>query len=115
MHLEAAAALQGLLQHGQGLGQHIGHAAAHLAVGVGVVAQRVVKAVAGPGDRNLEQLTVLTQQVQVAVYGAQAHFGVLRPHPGIDKNPVRLHKPFGQLPRWGAKNVLSLILIALLL
>ena len=84
MHLEAAAALQGLLQHGQGLGQHIGHAAAHLAVGMGVVAQRVVKAVAGPGDRNLEQLTVLTQQVQVAVYGAQAHFGVLRPHPGID-------------------------------
>ena len=44
MHLEAAAALQGVLQHGQGLGQHIGHAAAHLAVGVGVVAQRVVKA-----------------------------------------------------------------------
>ena len=29
------------------------------------------------------------------------------------KNPVRLHKPFGQLPRWGAKNVLSLNLIAL--
>ena len=29
------------------------------------------------------------------------------------KNPVRLHKPFGQLPRWGAKNVLPLNLIAL--
>ena len=28
------------------------------------------------------------------------------------KNPVRLHKPFGQLPRWGAKNVLPLNLIA---
>ena len=27
------------------------------------------------------------------------------------KNPVRLHKPFGQLPRWGAKNVLTLNLI----
>ena len=25
------------------------------------------------------------------------------------KNPVRLHKPFGQLPRWGAKNVLLLL------
>ena len=31
------------------------------------------------------------------------------------KNPVRLHKPFGQLPRWGAKNVLPLNLIALLI
>ena len=30
------------------------------------------------------------------------------------KNPVRLHKPFGQLPRWGAKNVLPLNLMALL-
>ena len=30
------------------------------------------------------------------------------------KNPVRLHKPSGQLPRWGAKNVLPLNLIALL-
>ena len=29
------------------------------------------------------------------------------------KNPVRLHKPFGQLPRWGAKNVLPLNLTAL--
>ena len=29
------------------------------------------------------------------------------------KNPVRLHKPSGQLPRWGAKNVLPLNLIAL--
>ena len=29
------------------------------------------------------------------------------------KYPVRLHKPFGQLPRWGAKNVLPLNLIAL--
>ena len=29
------------------------------------------------------------------------------------KNPVRLHKPFGQLPRRGAKNVLPLNLIAL--
>ena len=29
------------------------------------------------------------------------------------KNPVRLHNPFGQLPRWGAKNVLPLNLIAL--
>ena len=28
------------------------------------------------------------------------------------KNPVRLHNPFGQLPRWGAKNVLPLNLIA---
>ena len=28
------------------------------------------------------------------------------------KNPVRLHKPFGQLPRWGAKNVLPLNLMA---
>ena len=28
------------------------------------------------------------------------------------KNPVRLHKPFGQLPRWGAKNILPLNLIA---
>ena len=28
------------------------------------------------------------------------------------KNPVRLHNPFGQLPRWGAKNVLPLSLIA---
>ena len=27
------------------------------------------------------------------------------------KNPVRLYKPFGQLPRWGAKNVLPLNLI----
>ena len=25
------------------------------------------------------------------------------------KNPVRLHKPFGQLPRWGVKNVLLLL------
>ena len=30
------------------------------------------------------------------------------------KNPVRLHKPFGQLPRWGAKDDLPLNLIALL-
>ena len=30
------------------------------------------------------------------------------------KNPVRLHNPFGELPRWGAKNVLPLNLIALL-
>ena len=29
------------------------------------------------------------------------------------KNPVRLHNPFGELPRWGAKNVLPLNLIAL--
>ena len=29
------------------------------------------------------------------------------------KNPVRLHKPSGQLSRWGAKNVLPLNLIAL--
>ena len=29
------------------------------------------------------------------------------------KNPVCLHNPFGQLPRWGAKNVLPLNLIAL--
>ena len=29
------------------------------------------------------------------------------------KNPVRLHKPSGQLPRWGAKNDLPLNLIAL--
>ena len=29
------------------------------------------------------------------------------------KNPVRLHNPFGALPRWGAKNVLPLNLIAL--
>ena len=29
------------------------------------------------------------------------------------KNPVRLHNPFGQLPRWGAKNVLLLNLITL--
>ena len=28
------------------------------------------------------------------------------------KNPVRLHNPFGELPRWGAKNVLPLNLIA---
>ena len=28
------------------------------------------------------------------------------------KNPVRLYKPFGELPRWGAKNVLPLNLIA---
>ena len=28
------------------------------------------------------------------------------------KNPVRLHNPFGELPRWGAKNVLLLNLIA---
>ena len=28
------------------------------------------------------------------------------------KNPVRLYKPFGQLPRWGAKNILPLNLIA---
>ena len=28
------------------------------------------------------------------------------------KNPVCLHNPFGQLPRWGAKNVLPLNLIA---
>ena len=27
------------------------------------------------------------------------------------KNPVRLHNPFGELPRWGAKNVLPLNLI----
>ena len=27
-------------------------------------------------------------------------------------NPVRLHKPFGELPRWGAQNVLPLNLIA---
>ena len=30
------------------------------------------------------------------------------------KNPVRLHNPFGELPRWGAKNVLPLNLMALL-
>ena len=30
------------------------------------------------------------------------------------KNPVRLHNPIGELPRWGAKNVLPLNLIALL-
>ena len=30
------------------------------------------------------------------------------------KNPIRLHKHSGQLPRWGAKNVLPLNLIALL-
>jgi hypothetical protein len=30
------------------------------------------------------------------------------------KNPVRLHTPFGELPRWGAKNVLPLNLMALL-
>ena len=30
------------------------------------------------------------------------------------KNPVRLHNPFGELPRWGAKNVLLLNLMALL-
>ena len=29
------------------------------------------------------------------------------------KNPVRLHNPIGELPRWGAKNVLLLNLIAL--
>ena len=29
------------------------------------------------------------------------------------KNPVRLHNPFGELPRWGAKKVLPLNLIAL--
>ena len=29
------------------------------------------------------------------------------------KNPVRLHNPIGELPRWGAKNVLPLNLIAL--
>ena len=29
------------------------------------------------------------------------------------KNPVRLHNPFGELLRWGAKNVLPLNLIAL--
>ena len=29
------------------------------------------------------------------------------------KNPVRLHNPFGELPRWGAKNVLPLNIIAL--
>ena len=29
------------------------------------------------------------------------------------KNPVRLHNPFGELPRWGAKNVLPLNLMAL--
>ena len=28
------------------------------------------------------------------------------------KNPVRLHNPFGELPRWGAQNVLPLNLIA---
>ena len=28
------------------------------------------------------------------------------------KNPVRLHNPFGELPRWGDKNVLPLNLIA---
>ena len=28
------------------------------------------------------------------------------------KNPVRLHNPFGELPRWGAKNVLPLNLMA---
>ena len=28
------------------------------------------------------------------------------------KNPVRLHNLFGELPRWGAKNVLPLNLIA---
>ena len=31
------------------------------------------------------------------------------------KNPVRLHNPIGELPRWGAKNVLPLNLIALLI
>ena len=29
------------------------------------------------------------------------------------KNPVRLHNPFGERPRWGAKNVLPLNLITL--
>lgn len=83
-HLKAAALPQGVLQQRQGFGEYIGDAAALGAVGVGVVDQRVVKAVAGTGDGHLEQPAVFAQQVEVAVDGAEAHLGVLRPHPGID-------------------------------
>ena len=83
-HLKAAALPQGVLQQRQGFGEYIGDAAALGAVGVGVVDQRVVKAVAGAGDGHLEQPAVFAQQVEVAVDGAEAHLGILRPHAGID-------------------------------